>query len=71
MYESVFSEVCLDKRQWYNSMQVIRNSLLGIVRQSKVLSTNNYEFSPGFVFLVTYGAFFYNFLDLGCFPHGA
>jgi len=39
-------------------MQIIRNSLLGTVRQSKVLNTKNFECSPGFMFLVTYGAIF-------------
>ena len=63
------SEVCLNKRQWDNSMQVIRNSLFGTVQQSKVLTTKNYECSPGFVFLVRHGAIFYKFLGLGCFPH--
>jgi hypothetical protein len=51
-------------------MQLL-GSLFGIVRQSKVLNTKYYECSPRFVFLVTYGAIFYNFLGLGCFPHGA
>jgi len=50
-------------------MQVIRNN--GIVRQSKVLNTKKYECSPEFVFLVKYGEIFYNFLGLGCFPHGS